>query len=79
MQQFHYQSDYYSEQEMCPALDMGDERGTYNKTLEVWTPLTVEAANAYWEKCDCGLREVVDSILTAREEEADNNMRNVGY
>jgi len=63
MQQFHYQSDYYSEQEMCPALDMGDERGTYNKTLEVWTPLTDEQANVYWAKCDCGLREAIEGLI----------------
>jgi len=79
MQEFHFHGHYYSEQPDCPAQFMGDGRGTYDKEKEVWTPLTEKAAYAYLEKCTCGLREAVESILTTREEEADNNMRNVGY
>jgi len=63
VQQFHYQGHYYSEQSDCPALYMGDERGTYNKTSEVWTPLTDEEANVYWVKCDCELKETIEGLI----------------
>ena len=67
VQYFHHESHYYSESEDCPAMYMGDARGTYDKEKEVWTPLTDEAANAYWEKCDCLLREVVEKLLGGKE------------
>ncbi len=63
VQNFHYRTHYYSEGEDCPALDMGDGRGTYDKTSEVWTPLTDEQANVYWAKCDCGLKETIEGLI----------------
>lgn len=63
MQDFHHQSDYYSESEYCPALYMGDERGTYDNESGLWAPLTDTEAHDYWEKCNCGLKEAVESLI----------------
>ena len=63
VQYFHHESDYYSESADCPALYMGDPRGTYDKEKEVWTPLTDEQSNVYWAKCDCGLKEVIEGLI----------------
>ena len=67
MQEFHFHGHYYSEQPDCPAQFMGDGRGTYDKELEVWTPLTDTEAHVYWDKCDCGLAEAVESLIGGEE------------
>jgi len=79
MHEFHHKTYPWSDSPDCFGSFEGDKRGVYDWESESWTPWTEKLARSYWEKCTCGLRKAVESILTAREEEADNNMRNVGY
>jgi hypothetical protein len=65
---WHYELQYHSEEEGddCPASHMAGDRGTYSTDYQSWTPLTLEQANVYWQKCDCGLREDVEWLLALK-------------